>query len=87
MVAITARNALAKAHRVIIKVGSALLVDEGKNTINTHWLAGIAQEISRLKVAGKDVVVVSSGAIALGTSDKVFMLSNCLLYTSPSPRD
>lgn len=67
MVAITARSALSEAHRIVIKVGSALLVDEAKNTINTAWLAGIARDISRLKAAGKDVVVVSSGAIALGS--------------------
>ena len=67
MVAVTGRNALPAARRIVVKVGSALLVDEDKNTINTAWLAGIASDIARLKVAGKDVVVVSSGAIALGS--------------------
>ncbi|MGB1684157.1 MAG: glutamate 5-kinase, partial [Candidatus Puniceispirillaceae bacterium] len=67
MVAITGRNALPDARRIVVKVGSALLVDEDKNTINTAWLAGIASDIARLKAAGKDVVVVSSGAIALGS--------------------
>ena len=67
MVAITGISALPDARRVVIKVGSALLVDEAKNTINTGWLAGIAEDIARLKSAGKDVVVVSSGAIALGS--------------------
>ena len=51
---------------IVIKVGSSLLVDEDKNAINTAWLSGIATDIARLKAAGKDVVVVSSGAIALG---------------------
>ena len=51
---------------IVIKVGSSLLVDEDQNAINTAWLSGIAADIARLKVAGKDVVVVSSGAIALG---------------------
>ena len=67
MVAITGHNALPDARRIVVKVGSALLIDEGKNTINTAWLAGIANDITRLKSAGKDVVVVSSGAIALGS--------------------
>ena len=67
MVAITGLNALPNARRIVVKVGSALLVDENKNTINTAWLAGIARDITRLKRAGKDVVVVSSGAIALGS--------------------
>ena len=51
---------------IVIKVGSSLLVDEDQNAINTVWLSGIATDIARLKAAGKDVVVVSSGAIALG---------------------
>ena len=51
---------------IVIKVGSSLLVDEDQNAINTAWLSGIATDIARLKAAGKDVVVVSSGAIALG---------------------
>ena len=51
---------------IVIKVGSSLLVDEDQNAINTAWLSGIATDIAWLKAAGKDVVVVSSGAIALG---------------------
>ena len=67
MVAITAHSALRKAKRVVVKVGSALLVDEDQNTINKDWLSDIAHDIYRLKADGKDVVVVSSGAIALGS--------------------
>ena len=67
MVALAGHGALPNAKRVVVKVGSALLVDEEKNTINKAWLAGIANDISRLKALGKDVVVVSSGAIALGS--------------------
>ena len=51
---------------IVIKVGSSLLVDDNKNVINTAWLEGIASDIASLKQAGKNVVVVSSGAIALG---------------------
>jgi len=61
-----AAAALAKASMVVIKVGSALLVDEEKNRINDQWLAGIAADIAALRVQGKSVAVVSSGAIALG---------------------
>ena len=50
---------------IVIKVGSSLLVDEDQNAINTAWLSGIAADIARLKAAGKDVVVVSSGALSL----------------------
>ncbi len=51
---------------IVIKVGSSLLVDDDKNVINTAWLQGIADDIAALKETGKHVVVVSSGAIALG---------------------
>ena len=57
---------LQTAQIVIIKVGSALLVDEQQNRINEEWLAGMAADIASLHAAGKSVVVVSSGAIALG---------------------
>ena len=51
---------------IVIKVGSSLLVDDDKNVINKAWLEGIASDIVALKRADKSVVVVSSGAIALG---------------------
>ena len=67
MVAINrARDKLQTAQIVIIKVGSALLVDEQQNRINEEWLASMAADIASLHAAGKSVVVVSSGAIALG---------------------
>ena len=67
MVAINrASDELQTAQIVIIKVGSALLVDEQQNRINEEWLASMAADIASLHAAGKSVVVVSSGAIALG---------------------
>ena len=56
-----------RAKIIVIKVGSSLLVDDNKNAINTAWLKGIAGDIAALKKVGKNVVVVSSGAIALGS--------------------
>ena len=70
MVSITPSNGMHifdRAKIIVIKVGSSLLVDDNKNAINTAWLKGIASDIAALKVAGKNVVVVSSGAIALGS--------------------
>ena len=61
-----ARDKLNMAQIVIIKVGSALLLDEQQSRINGEWLAGMAADIASLNAAGKSVVVVSSGAIALG---------------------
>ncbi len=57
---------LADAKRVIIKIGSALLVDQDTGTLRRAWLEALAQDIARLKGRGQDVVIVSSGAIALG---------------------
>ena len=54
------------AKTIVIKVGSSLLVDDDKSVINTTWLSGIADDIAKLKATDKNVVVVSSGAIALG---------------------
>ena len=61
-----ARDTLDTSQVIVIKVGSALLVDEQHNQINQEWLAGIAADIAGLHTTGKAVVVVSSGAIALG---------------------
>ncbi len=61
-----ARDKLKMAQIIIIKVGSALLVNEQQSRINGEWLAGMAADIASLHSAGKSVVVVSSGAIALG---------------------
>ena len=50
---------------IIIKIGSSLLVDENKK-IKKKWLASFAKDIKNLKNRNKKVVIVSSGAIALG---------------------
>jgi glutamate 5-kinase len=60
-------NALAPYRRITIKIGSALLVDKtGK--LRKDWLDGLAEDIAVLKEGGRDIVIVSSGAIALGRS-------------------
>jgi len=53
-------------NRVVIKIGSALLVNENTGKIASDWLSGIAADVARLKMQGKDVILVSSGSIALG---------------------
>ena len=58
-------NPLANYRRITIKIGSALLVDRA-GKLRASWLAGIAEDIAALKAEGRDVVIVSSGAIALG---------------------
>jgi glutamate 5-kinase len=54
------------ARRIVIKIGSALLVDRETGSLKATWLNSLADDIADLRRAGKDVVVVSSGAIALG---------------------
>ena len=54
--------------RIIIKIGSALLVDGSTGNIRTDWLRGLSADVARLKSQGQDVIIVSSGSIALGRS-------------------
>ena len=56
---------LRQAQRLVVKIGSALVVDQANATPRTLWLAGIASDIKGLRDRGVDVIVVSSGAIAL----------------------
>ncbi|SFV37393.1 glutamate 5-kinase [Devosia crocina] len=58
-------NALAPYRRITIKIGSALLVDKA-GKLRKSWLDDLAADIAALKAEGRDIVVVSSGAIALG---------------------
>jgi glutamate 5-kinase len=57
---------LAKARRVVVKVGSALLVEASTGRVNRTWLEALASDIAAMRARGQEVVIVSSGAIALG---------------------
>jgi len=57
---------LEDARRLVVKVGSALLVDGASGALKSDWLAGLAADVAALRAAGVAVVLVSSGAIALG---------------------
>ena len=54
------------AKRIVIKIGSSLLIDTEAGTTKTEWLDALADDIAKLHADGKEVIVVSSGAIALG---------------------
>ena len=54
------------ARRLVVKIGSSLLVDDRSGQLNSAWLTGLVEDFAELKSAGGDVLVVSSGAIALG---------------------
>jgi glutamate 5-kinase len=57
---------LASFRRVVVKVGSSLLVDSKAGTVNAEWLRALAEDLSDLAKRGASLLVVSSGAIALG---------------------
>lgn len=57
---------LADFNRIVVKVGSSLLVDPAKGTPRREWLTALAADIGALHRRGADVLVVSSGSIALG---------------------
>jgi glutamate 5-kinase len=52
--------------RIVVKVGSSLLVDSQAGRLKESWLASLAADLAVLHGGGRDVLVVSSGAIALG---------------------
>ncbi|SMF08107.1 glutamate 5-kinase [Tistlia consotensis] len=56
---------LERARRLVVKIGSALLVDEA-GRVRRSWLEALAADIAALRGSGREVVVVSSGAIAVG---------------------
>jgi glutamate 5-kinase len=60
------KSRLATARRVVVKIGSALLVERSAGRVNRSWLEALAEDIARLRARGQEVVLVSSGAIALG---------------------
>jgi glutamate 5-kinase len=60
------RGEWANAKRIVVKIGSSLLVDGASGALKADWLDALADDIAALREAGKDVIVVSSGAIALG---------------------
>ncbi|TLP54989.1 glutamate 5-kinase [Parasedimentitalea maritima] len=57
---------LDSSNRVVVKIGSALLVDRNKSELRAEWLHSLAADVAWLKGLGKDVILVSSGSIALG---------------------
>lgn len=61
-----ASSGLGEARRVVVKVGSALVVEAQTGLPARDWLAAFAADAARLRARGKQVLVVSSGAVALG---------------------
>ena len=74
--------ALNSYKRIIIKIGSALLVDSVTGDLRSDWLRGLAADVADLKLQGKNVLIVSSGSIALGRN--VLRLSDGILSLEES---
>ena len=55
-----------KARRIVVKIGSSLLADRESGQLKEAWLGSLADDVAALIKAGKEVIIVSSGAIALG---------------------
>ena len=60
------KNLISDAKRLVIKIGSSLLVDSTTNTIHRAWLESLIEDVVQCCQRGQQVVIVSSGAIALG---------------------
>jgi glutamate 5-kinase len=58
--------ALTDAKRLVVKIGSALLVDTQTGALRQEWLSSLVADVARLRADGTDVIIVSSGSIALG---------------------
>jgi len=61
----TAALMLGQARRIVVKIGSSLVVD-GARAPATAWLEALGQDLARIRASGRQVIVVSSGAVALG---------------------
>ena len=57
---------LTSARRIVVKVGSALLVDQESGRLNRAWMESLVEDLLRLRKRGQQPILVSSGAIALG---------------------
>ena len=70
------KKILKESKRIVIKVGSALIRSDDKRLINEIILNRIVKEIINLNEAGKEILLVSSGALALGKKSLNFKKNN-----------
>jgi len=62
----TPKDLIQSSSRIVVKIGSALIADADTCQVNQAWLNSVADDIAGLIAQGKEVLIVSSGAIALG---------------------
>lgn len=61
-----APEVLQKSKLIVIKIGTALIAEPDGSGVKKAWLDALAEDVAKLRAAGKGIVIVSSGAIALG---------------------
>jgi glutamate 5-kinase len=59
---------LAYSKRLVVKIGSALLIDDASNAIRYNWMRALSDDIAEIRNRGTEIVIVSSGAIGAGRS-------------------
>jgi glutamate 5-kinase len=62
----SAAQRLSAARRLIVKIGSALLIDDATGKVRRRWLSSLAEDVAALRERGIQVAIVSSGAVAIG---------------------
>ena len=60
------RPQLKNFRRIVVKVGSSLLIDSDAGEVRASWLSALAADVAKLHGEGRDVLIVSSGSIARG---------------------
>ncbi len=70
---------LGEAKRIVIKIGSRILVDSERGGVRTRYIQRLADSVARLMEAGKEVVIVSSGAVGTGMAELGFKEKPALL--------
>ena len=66
MVAGMTASIVETARRIVVKIGSALLIDDETGALRRDWLQSFAGDVARMRSRGQEVAIVSSGAIAFG---------------------
>src|SRR5690606_34275251 len=58
-----------QGRRIVVKIGSALFIDQHSGRLDRSWLEALCADVASLRAAGKEVIIVSSGAVALGARE------------------
>ena len=60
---------LLESRRLVVKIGSALFIDQDTGALDSGWLEALCRDVAWLRESGKEIVLVSSGAVALGARE------------------